>query len=414
MIMPEFSEKQGRVFNQANARWNILTGAVRSGKSYVTYWLLLKRLAELPPGRRAIIGKTETTIMRNVLDPLKDLMTIYGYGEQEVSDIYGKKREADICGQKFYCIGANDQRATKKLQGTGFQYVLGDEITTWPEDFFNMLKSRLDKANSKFDGTCNPEGPYHYLKKDLIDRAKELDVFHQHFTIDDNPFLSEEFVRQLKLEYSGVWYKRYIEGLWVLAEGLVYDMFDPDKHIVKEMPQINQTWIGVDYGTANDTVFLLIGLGSDNNIYVIDEWRWGRKSKGHSKTDSQLRKALVEFIGKHKVNPQWIFVDPSAASFITECYAHRQQHPELRKVAHAKNDVNEGIRWTSSLIGAEKLYIHKRCEGLIDELQSYSWDDRAAERGEDKPLKENDHGPDALRYVINGIYNLVSKIMKAA
>lgn len=404
-----YSAKQKEVIRKANARWNILTGAVRSGKSFIANDLLLKRLQELPDGRRAIIGKTETTIMRNILDPLQDR-----YGQKYISDIEGKKREATIFGKKLYCIGANDARAVKKLQGTGFQYVLGDEITTWPEDFFNMLKSRLDKKNSMFDGTCNPEGPYHWLKQDIIDQQNELNVFHMHFTIDDNPFLPLEFVRQLKKEYSGVWFQRYIKGLWVLAEGLVYDMFDSDVHVVDELPDMKQHWIGVDYGTANDTVFLLIGLGNDNNLYVIDEWRWGRKSKGSSKTDVQLRKELQNFIVKHGVTPNWIFIDPSAASFITELYQHRRDFPAFKKVAKANNNVLDGIQRVSSLLGALVLYVHRRCEGLREEFQSYSWDPKAQERGEDKPIKENDHGPDALRYVTNGILRIIELVMKEA
>ncbi len=404
-----YSEKQKKVIKNANARWNILTGAVRSGKSFIANDLLVKRLQELPEGRRAIIGKTETTIMRNILDPLQDR-----YGVKYVSDIQGKKREATIFGNKLYCIGANDARAVKKLQGTGFQYVLGDEITTWPQDFFSMLKSRLDKNESKLDGTCNPEGPYHWLKQEIIDQQDELDVFHQHFTIDDNPFLSPEFVKQLKKEYSGVWYQRYIKGLWVLAEGLVYDMFDNDVHIVDDLPDMTQHWIGIDYGTANDTVFLLLGLGTDNRLYVIDEWRWGRKSTGKSKTDAQLREKLQEFIIKNNVKPKWIFIDPSAASFITELYQHRGSFKAFNKVYKADNTVLDGIQRVSSLLGAEKLFTHKRCEGLREEMMSYSWDPKAQERGKDEPLKEHDHGPDALRYIINGILRIYNRLMKTA
>jgi len=402
-----YSKKQKKAIREANARWNLFTGAVRSGKSFIANDLLIKRLQELPEGRRAIIGKTETTIMRNILDPLQDR-----YGDKYISDIQGKKREATIFGKKLYCIGANDSRATKKLQGSGFQYVLGDEITTWPEDFFNMLKSRLDKESSKFDGTCNPEGPYHWLKQQIIDRKDELDVFHQHFTIDDNPFLSPFFVEQLKKEYSGVWYQRYIKGLWVLAEGLVYDMFNTDNHIVTHIPNISQYWIGVDYGTANDTVFLLIGLGTDGKLYVIDEWRWGRKKKGNSKTDVQLRKELINFMKRNQVQPNWIFIDPSAASFIEECYQNRSEHPGLRKVARANNDVAKGIQKVSSLIGNDALLIRDKCEGLKEEMMSYSWDEKAQEKGEDKPIKEFDHGPDALRYTIMGLGNIYKRVLR--
>lgn len=404
------SEKQKYVVMNANARWNLFTGAVRAGKSHSTYLLIPRRLKTLPEGRRAIIGKTETTIIRNVIDPLQDLV-----GEKYVSDIQGRKREVVIFGKKFYVIGANDARATKKLQGTGFQYVVGDEITTWPEEFFRMLKSRLDKKNAKFDGTCNPEGPYHWLKRDIIDKQNELDVFHQHFTIDDNPFLSKDFVTQLKKEYSGVWYQRYIEGLWVLAEGLVYDMYNEDNLLEpQEAHNMNykREWIGVDYGTTNDTVFELVRLGHDNILYVVDEYRWGEKSQGVPKTDVTLADDLEKFINRNNANPEWIFVDPSAKSFITEVYSRAQRFAPFYRVTGANNDVLNGIQKVSSLLGANKLKVNKELEDLNREFHSYSWDKKAEARGEDKPLKEFDHGLDALRYVINGIPRVVEYVLQ--
>lgn len=404
-----YSEKQKQVLRNANQRWNLLTGAVRSGKSFIANDLLVKRLQELPEGRRAIIGKTETTIMRNILDPLQDR-----FGEKYVSDIQGKKREATIFGKKLYCIGANDARATKKLQGTGFQYVLGDEITTWPEDFFQMLKSRLDKKNSKFDGTCNPEGPYHWLKQDILDKQNELDVFHQHFTIDDNPFLSPEFVKQLKKEYSGVWYQRYIDGLWVLAEGLIYDMYEPDTHIISKLPDMRQYWVGIDYGTSHATAFVLIGLGEDGNLYVIDEYKHSGGDKRKSKTDKDYSREFINWLDENIV-PRWVSVDPSAKSFRLQLWRDRSKHPALRNVIKANNDVLDGIRTVSSLFSANKLYIHKRCKELQKELTLYSWDSKAQERGKDEPLKEHDHLCDALRYGIMRIsHSITNRLLKTA
>ena len=404
--MVELSVKQKDYIDNAYSRWNLLTGAVRSGKSHASILNIPKRLDELPDGRRAIIAKTETTIMRNILDPLRDIV-----GEKYVSEIEGRKREATIFGKKFYCIGANDARSVKKLQGTGFQYVYGDEITTWPEDFFQMLKSRLDKKHSKFDGTCNPEGPYHWLKRDLLD-SNELDVYHQHFTIDDNPFLSEDFVKQLKLEYTGVWYERYIRGKWVLAEGLVYPDFDSN-NITDNIPKIRQEWVAIDYGITNDTVFLHIGLGEDNKLYVLHEYRWGEASTGTAKTDVQLREQLQEFIIKYDIKPQWIFIDPSAKSFIVELYQHRHSFQQFKSVAKANNDVLDGIRRVSSLVANNKLMIASALDDLKQEFNSYSWDSKAQERGEDKPLKEHDHGLDALRYLVNGIPRIRQSILKA-
>ena len=409
----EYNKKQKYVLKNANSRWNLLTGAVRSGKSYIGDDLIIKRLEQLPDGRRALIGKTETTIMRNILDPLQDK-----YGDKFISDIQGKKREAVIFGKKFYCIGANDARATKKLQGAGLIYAFGDEITTWPEEFFNMLKSRLSDEGAMFDGSCNPAGPYHWLKKTIID-VNDLDVFHQHFTIDDNKVLSKHFVEELKKEYIGVWYQRYVKGLWVLAEGLVYPFFNDENLIdVSDMPKMINHWIGCDYGTSNDTVFQLIGLGQDYKLYVIDEWRWGSKNNGKPKTDVQLREALQDFIFKHQVNPQWIVVDPSAKSFITELYQHRDEftigkYKPFANISPAKNDVSDGIRLVSSVVGANKLIINRRLDKLIQEFNSYSWDSKQQEKGQDKPIKKYDHGLDALRYVLFSNYNISKRVLRA-
>ena len=401
-----YNTKQKEIINNANARWNLYTGAVRSGKSYIGNDMIIKRLSELPEGRRALIGKTETTIMRNILDPLQDK-----YGTSVISDIQGKKREATIFGKKFYCIGANDKRATKKLQGGGFVYAFGDEITTWPKSFFEMLKSRLSDAGAKFDGTCNPENPNHWLKEMVIDR-EDLNVYHKHFTINDNPVLSDAFVNELKKEYTGVWYQRMILGRWVQAEGVIYDMFDEDKHVVDELPEMKQYWIGCDYGTANPTTFLLIGLGADNKLYIIDEYRHDGKRKV-SKTDKQYAEDLKQFISKHDITPKWIFIDPSAKSFITQVHQLRHNFNPFRNVAKANNEVLDGIRKVSSLLGAGKLLIHERCQGLIDEKHAYSWDPKAQEKGEDKRLKENDHACDAERYVVNSIGRVYEQIMKA-
>lgn len=406
----QLSRKQKRALSEADARWNLFTGAVRSGKTVGTLLLMIKRLQELPDGRRAIIGKTETTIMRNILDPLQDMI-----GTKYVSDIEGKKREATIFGKKLYAIGANDARAVKKLKGAGFQYVLGDEITTWPEEFFNMLKSRIDKPSAKFDGTTNPANPYHWLKEDLLDRQNVLDVYHQHYTIDDNPFLADEFVRELKQEYSGMWYDRYIEGKWVKAEGLVYDMYNPNEDVAIKIPEIKRKWVGIDYGTSHATAFILIGLGKDDNLYILDEYKHAGDDMTSSKTDSDYAEDFRAWLMDEgeEVQPRWISVDPSAKSFRLQLWRERDKHSALGSVRKANNDVLDGIRTVSSLFSTGKLKVHESCEKTKEELTLYSWDQKAQERGDDKPLKENDHLMDALRYAVMSIgENIKNNLLK--
>ena len=171
------------------------------------------------------VGKTLNTIDRNVFDPLREL-----YGDEHVGKIVNN-REIVMFGKKCYVIGANDDRAITKIQGAGVGYAYGDEMTTWPENFFQMLKSRLDLPNSKFDGTCNPEGPSHFVKKHLDN--KDLDVYQDHFTIYDNPFLAPEFVSNLENEYRNtIYFDKWILGKWVANEGLVYPLFKRDKHFL--------------------------------------------------------------------------------------------------------------------------------------------------------------------------------------
>jgi len=270
-----------------------------------------------------------------------------------------------------------------------------------------MLKSRLDKPGAKFDGTCNPGSPHHWLKQ-FIDTTDGRWLKHFHFQLDDNPFLDQDFVEALKTEYTGVWYQRYVLGQWVIAEGVVYDMFDATRHVTADIPNIKKYWVGVDYGTSNATAFVLLGIGSDNRLYALREYRHEAGSDlARSKTDAQYAEDFVNWLGD--IKPEWIFIDPSAKSFRLTLWNLRGKYPALFKVAAANNEVLDGIRKISSLLSAEKIFIHKSCKGLQEEFTSYAWDPKAQERGEDKPIKEHDHSLDALRYAINGIgryYNL--------
>jgi len=371
-----------------------MSGAVRSGKTYISYFLIPKRIYELPKahnnGGVLLIGKTERTLKRNVLDPMRDI-----FGEAYVSNVYGDG-EIRIFGRRCYIVGANDERAVTKIQGLTLSYAYGDEVTTWPESFFQMLKSRLSVPGAKFDGTCNPESPYHYLKT-FIDTAENLQHFH--FTIDDNSFLEPEFITAIKSEYVGMWHRRYILGEWCMAEGLVYDMFN-ESVVVNEIPQIKKiSCIGVDYGVSNPTAFIMIGEGIDGNLYALKEYYYGSGNTMTSRrTALDHANHMIEFIAGQRVG--WIFVDPSAIEFITQLWRMRSKNQNFSRIANADNDVANGIRRVSSLMGSRRLFIHRSCSNLIKEIQNYVWDAKAQERGEDKPMKQNDHACDALRYAI--------------
>ncbi|SMB97804.1 phage terminase, large subunit, PBSX family [Thermanaeromonas toyohensis ToBE] len=388
----KFSRKQLDVIANTTARLNILDGSVRSGKTIASLVAWIMFVAEAPPGELLMVGKTERTLKRNVLDPL----------EQMVGSKYFKLNrgagEATLFGRRIYLAGANDERAEGKIRGMTLVGAYGDEITLWPESFFTMLLSRLSVSGAKFIGTTNPDSPYHWLMKNYLKRAGELNLKRWQFQLDDNLNLDPAYVEALKKEYTGLWYRRYILGEWVQAEGAVYDMFDDTVHAVDEIPQqFIRYYVGVDYGTNNPTVFLLIGQHEDK-LYVIDEYYWDSSERGRQKTDAEYSRDLQEFIkGRY---PQAIVIDPSATSFITQL-----RRDGVRLIRQADNAVVDGIRTVAAFLSQKRLFVYrKKCPNLLREFTTYVWDTQAQKRGEDRPLKQNDHALDSLRYVLHTIF----------
>lgn len=249
-----FSRKQEKVLAHANKRWNILYGATRSGKTHVSYFTAIKHIREHWNDRVLFAGKTLNTIDRNVFDPMREI-----FGSRYISEIINK-REIFIFGKRCYVVGANDDRAITKIQGAGLGYAYLDELTTFPENFFQMLKSRLDEPGACCDATCNPESPSHFVKA-FIDNP-EVDVYAEHFTIYDNPFLDKEFVAALENEYRGtVYFDKWILGKWVKAEGLVFPLFKRERHFLTPdefarrygRNRIRYVIWGVDGANTNDS-----------------------------------------------------------------------------------------------------------------------------------------------------------------
>ena len=400
--MVQLTPKQKEYANHANARWNLKSGAVRSGKSFVdTAVVIPDRILEREgkSGLNVILGVSKTTIERNVLEPMRDI-----YGAKRIGAI-NNENIAILFGQKVYCLGAEKISQVAKIQGASFKYCYGDEVCKWNEDVFEMVKSRLDKRYSCFDGAMNPEYPGHFMKR-FID--SDADIYLQEYTLFDNPFLDPKFVQELCKEYEGtVYYDRLILGKWRRAEGLIYPMFtdenlyDDDTRPERLLHDAART-ITCDYGTTNPCVFLDT-YDDGETIYIDNEYRWDSRSKEAlktgqpQKTDAEYVEAMTAFMGD---DPQYycgIIVDPSAASFILAL----KQAGFL--VFPGDNDVKDGIRVCASLFQQKKIKIHRRCKGLIDELHSYAWDERATLIGDERPVKENDHAPDAMRYRINAL-----------
>lgn len=388
-----FSEKQTQFFLEASHRWNFKSGAVRSGKTYMDFFLIPKRIRARigKPGLAVIMGVTQSTIKRNLLEPMAEL-----WGEDLVGDVKSNNM-CRLFGENVYILGAENVRQVSKLRGASIKYCYGDEVADWNKDVFELLKSRLDKPYSVFDGALNPQGPNHWLKKFL---ESDTDIYNQHYTIFDNPYLPREFVDNLCKEYEGtVYYKRYILGEWALAEGLIYPMYQDAIVDTAQSPvkgPFGKYGLSIDYGTQNAFAALLWGY-KEGIWYVLSEYYYSGRDTGIQKTDEEYGDELDKwletwYIEHEQAAPHEIktIIDPSAASFIALL---RKKGRYL--VTKADNAVADGIRETATAMKAGKIKILSECVNGIRELGGYVWDDTKAE---DTPIKVNDHFVDSLRY----------------
>lgn len=369
----------------ATGRLNIWEGSVRSSKTVDANIAWLNFVATGPPGPLLMTGKTRDTVHRNILDPMSEWLP--------EEDFDPHQNEIEIFGRPVYIVGANDEKAVKKIQGLTLIGAYADEIATLPESYFKMLLSRLSLPGARFFGTTNPDSPYHWLKVEYLDKLKSPHLNQFHFILEDNPHLPPEYVAALKEEYVGLWYRRYILGEWCLAEGSVYDMWDEEKHVIDKapVPHADSYIIGIDYGTNNPCVFLMVGV-RDDVATVEKEYYYDSTAKGRQLTDAQYSAALQEFIGKTEVDA--VVIDPSAASFKV------QVSNDGITTTDADNSVIDGIRFVSSMLQAGRLKISEQCPNLIKEFSSYVWDSKKQDKGEDAPMKQNDHALDALRYAL--------------
>ena len=375
----------------STARINVWQGSVSSGKTISSLIRWIEFCQNGAKGNLLMVGKTERTLKRNVIDVLGEILD--GSGSLVTRTGSG---EIQIGNRTIYIVGANDERAEAKIRGLTLAGAYGDEVTLWSESFFNMLLSRLRVPNAQLFLTTNPDSPNHWLKKKFLDRESELDIQNFSFQLGDNHTLDPKYVESLKAEYSppsSLWYRRFINGEWIMAEGAVYDCFDRTENIVSELPKMREYYVGIDYGTTNPLCALLIGEGVDDQLYVVKEYYYDSATKQRQLSDAEYSRELRNFLDGYDVRK--IYVDPSAASFITQLW--RDNHLGVTK---ANNNVQDGIRIVYNLIGSRKLKIHSSCNRLIEEIESYVWDVKQQERGEDKPLKRNDHAVDALRYVM--------------
>ena len=376
----------------------IADGAIRSGKTVSMCLSYAIWAMESFNGQSfGMCGKTIGSFRRNVLFWLKLMLKSRGY---KVVDHRADNLVIITRGNAtnyFYIFGGKDERSQDLIQGITLAGCFFDEVALMPESFVNQATGRCSVDGSKFWFNCNPDGPYHWFKVNWIDKQHEKKLLYLHFTMDDNLSLSEKIKSRYRSMYSGVFYDRYIKGLWAVAEGIIYDMFNKDKHIVdvSELMEnglqfVGDKYVSIDYGTQNPTVFLLWELGSDKNWYCTKEYHYSGRSEGAQKTDSEYVEDLKEWLGDTKI--RFIIVDPSAASFIAELLKNGF------KVKKANNSVLDGIRLVGTLLSEGKIFFDVSCTETQKEFGSYVWDEKAAKHGEDKPVKENDHCMDSCRY----------------
>ncbi len=386
-ILETFSKKQIQSFKESVAKINIWEGSVRSGKTFISLLRFVDYVKKCDEGSFVVISRTYDSFKKNLLDLLCDFA-------QGNSKHYQGKRELHMFGKVIHVVGADDERAEAKIRGSTFQGAYVDEITIIPRSVWMMLISRCAMHEAKIFGTTNPDSPFHWLKTDFL--SDNPDVRSWRFRLEDNPKIQEKEKEYLTRQYKGLWYQRFIEGLWVQAEGSIYDTFDSKLHVIDFPPSPAQYYIiGVDYGTSNPCAFVSIGINTNRfpNIWVEEEYYYDSKVHQRQKTDTEYAEDLTNFIKNKPVKA--IYIDPSAASFRLEL-----QKQGVQNLYDAENEVIDGIRFVSKLLNNGTLKFASCCKNLIQETQSYVWDAKSASKGEDKPLKAHDHALDAMRYAL--------------
>ena len=368
----------------------ICDGAVRSGKTLsMSLGFVLWASASFDGGYFAVCGKTVTSLRRNVVTPLIPMLRDYGFTcIEKVSRSY---IDLSFLGHtnRFYLFGGKDEGSAALIQGMTLSGVFLDEAALMPRSFVEQALARCSVNGSKMWFNCNPDNPAHWFYNEWIKKAEEKKALYVHFTMDDNPSLSESLKDRYKRLYSGAFYDRFVLGRWTASQGVVYPMFSEKQHVYSGDVECERFVISCDYGTVNPSSFGLWGLSS-GVWYRLKEYYYSSKREGVSRTDEEHYTALEELAGGRKIEK--VIVDPSAASFI-ECI---RRHGRFR-VVKAENDVITGIRNVSTALRENRLRFNESCKDIIREFRLYCWNEKA---GMDAPIKENDHAMDDMRYFV--------------
>lgn len=392
------SKKQLEFILNSTARWNFAHGAVSTGKTICTLFRFMQAVLQCPDSEIAMIGKTSKTIFYNVINLLfesKELCMFRPYCTWSPS-----AWELKVGDKTVTTYGAKDAGSVGLIQGRSLSLAYCDEMTLYHESFIYMLDTRLRKPHSMGFGAMNPAHPDHMVKK-WIDAgiAGDKNYYSLHFTLDDNPYVDDNYKKRIASSLSGLFYKRNYLGLWCLAEGAIFDFFDRKIHVTNRPPAASDYWIaGIDYGTSNPFACLLIGVSTGQytqtgkKLWVEKEYYWDPQKMGRQKVNSEFARDVKAFLEPYGVKA--IYIDPSAEAF----------QLELRRnglhAVHANNDVQNGIAIMTSEMLDGNLMICSECKNTIREIETYVWDNRKSEKGFDEPLKKDDHSTDALRYAL--------------
>lgn len=367
----------------------IADGAIRSGKTLsMSLSYVLWAMSSFNQQNFGMAGKTIGSFRRNVLFWLKLMLASrrYTVADRRSDNLLIVSKGNTI--NYFYIFGGKDERSQDLIQGITLAGMFFDEVALMPESFVNQATGRCSVDGSKYWFNCNPDNPRHWFKVNWIDEAEKKRILYLHFTMDDNLSLSEHIKARYRGMYVGVFFKRYILGLWCVAEGLVYSMFNEDKHVTpKHMTGAKEYHVSVDYGTVNPFSANLWAFDGKKSI-MEDEVYYNSREKGVRVDDEAYYKMMCDMIGDRKVT--FIIVDPSAASFIEVIKKYGKYI-----VKGADNDVLDGIRVVTTMLNKDMIQIHESCENTINEFGLYCWDE---ESGEDAVIKENDHAMDSVRY----------------
>ena len=365
------TEKQQEYLQNCNHRWNVKTGATGSGKSFIDYAVTIPKriLASKGEGLIVLLGNTKGTLERNILSPMRDI-----YGDQ--IGMIGSDNTVRLFEKRCYALGADNKKHVARIQGATFEYCYGDEVTTWNEEVFQMVKSRLRSEHSHFDGTCNPGAPTHWFKQFL---NSDADIYQQSYIIDDG-VLPEHVVTELKKEYAGtVYYDRFILGLWVAAEGVIYKLFanNPERFIVDDIPgqKIRHCVIGVDFGGGTSAhAFSCTGFTTGNAIVTLDDYR-----EKEALNPTKLEQDFVDFVKRCQM--RWLVTDvwcDSAEQTLINGLrtAAAKAHLPVNIGNAQKRPINDRIRALCLLMGAGRYYINRTCTDTIEALKTAVWDSK--------------------------------------